>query len=149
MNKLTLNKEIIQRDFIEVSLSKEQIVTSISNTDVKFDKTNVKIGENLILSNGKIKIGKGIKYVKISYTLWLENPTGYVSHHIAKNGENITYNIDPYLDGITSWHTSTASCIVEVSEGDLIGIVVRFASENSKNKISHYTNSNRFIVEAI
>lgn len=149
MSKIKFNDNLIKRNILEVGLSKEQKITSISNTDVQFDIINIQVGEDLTLENGKIKIGKGIKYVKVNYTLWLENPTGYVSHHITKNGVGITYNIDPLLDINSTWHTSNGSTIIEVSEGDLIGIQVRFATANTNNKLSHYANSNRLIVEAI
>lgn len=151
MSEIKLNSNLIKKDLIEVSLSKEQLVTETNMTDLMFDLINIKVGKNLNLQNGKIKIGKDISAIKVTYTLWIENEKGYSAHYITKNGEIMSYNIDARKndDARESWHTSTGYAIIPVIENDLIGIAVRFSESSSLNKLAFYTNSNRLIVEAI
>lgn len=92
--------------------------------DLIFDKLVGQVGNLLSLENGKIKIGKGIKKVKVSFqtsTASLANDTFY-SLNLKKNGNAVaTYegrkNGDPQ-----NWSFIIAPIILDVEENDEISI---------------------------
>jgi hypothetical protein len=138
----------VRGNAIEVSLSVAQTITGTDQVKVNFDEVTVQSGELLTLDNNGIKIGKGISTILVNYTLWIENNKGYGSVHVFKNNEQLTYNIQPqkYLD---AWNVNSGSKLINVEEGDIIYIYVRFSEADSTNKISKYGNSNRLIVSVI
>lgn len=141
----------IEKNSIELGISKEQKVITNEQTKVLFDTIESKSGSKFSFADNGVKIGKGISKIKVSYTLWIENHASYCSHHIMKNDDAQTYNIVKKIsDNNEHWNTVTATKILNVEENDIITLNVRFNEAHSTyNKLAIYNNSNRLIVEEI
>ena len=141
-----LNKK---RNVLMVKCSDKQTITNTTKTNLNFTTELFRNSDQLSLSNGGIKIGKGISKVRADLTLWTENYAGYVSFHIVKNTAELTYNLIPQ-HGLPSWDFATTSTYIDVQEGDIIYGAVRFSEANNNNCCAgFYNNSCRLSVEQI
>lgn len=145
--KNILLNELNTNNFIQMALTNKYFITNTIQQNIPLTLDFV-VGEKLTVQNNGVKIGKGISHVEVNYTIWYENQQGYFSHHITKNLNTITYNIQPvkYTD---SWGTASASCIIPVSEGDIINLQCRFSSADNNNNTNVYTKGTRMSVKVL
>lgn len=140
----------IKNDFMMINLNQEQKNTTTNIFKVNFNSVLLSYGDGLEFYNNGIKIGKGIKKVRVDLTLWLEQTaSGYASFHIYKNGNEITYNLNQNTGVV--WSTANSFAYIDVTEDDVIYAYVRFSEANSTfNRISgFYHNSCNLAVQVI
>ena len=98
----------------DVALNSEYKTPSFSGSD--------SVGTKLTLSDGKVKIGKGVSKVKVSFSVFYNNigDTAYVWAQLQKNNTNvvgtITASPKAFMTGTCTEH------IISVSENDLLNI---------------------------
>lgn len=156
--QLKVNNEIVYpktyNDYMYIKRDSSQVITTTDVTKVLFDTLISAYGNGLTFTNNGIKIGKGIRKIRVDLTLWLEAQNGYVAWYIYKNDTLATYNISPRVDnvaGMESWRTGNAFAYLDVVEGDIINARVRFSQTHSQyNRIAgFYANSCVFGVQVI
>ena len=141
-------------NIMEVRLSNDQPVITDIPTRVAFDAIYFSRGNKLTLENNAIKIGAGVKAVRVDLTLWLENNTtnSYAAFYINKNGYDYTYNIHPFIPNASSWGFGSAFAYIDVEEGDIISANVRFSVASNggrSNMVSAYINGSKLAVQVI
>ena len=125
VNRIPTGWVVTENDSPEAIFCKLNNETTFTNQYV--DITNwVKlsgVGSNLTISNGKILIGNGINYVKVTCKLWADvNANSLVYTHIRKNNSNVngTWQIHYIIQGQAQSVFNQG--IVDVQEGDVITI---------------------------
>ena len=149
-NKVSGKGSDVKREVMTVSLNTRQYIPK--SGDIVFDKVEFTNSDRLKLENGKIVIGKGIKAVLVSHTLWCEVGGGaYSFTRLYKNDYELTKSIFPDANGGQLWRTNTATPFpANVQEGDVIKSHVTFSVENSNNQVAgSYTRSCYMTVEVI
>ncbi len=146
---LELEKKLNKmHDIIAVGFSADFSITS-SNWQQKsliFDKTIKKIGNDLTLESGKVKIGAGVKVVKVSFqglVNALANDTFY-DIQIRKNSTYITSCSGRKTGDPQSWSFWISPVVIEVTEGDIIEMS---AFVTSATFVAN--NATQFLVEII
>lgn len=141
-----LSAQSIDTNFIEVRLNNIFTKKQANFEQIPFDSISYQIGSKLTLKNGKIIIGKGIKYVKIWGQAMISNTSTAqkLTLHIQKNSvqtvtEGISYSTSAYSQ------INTIPKISPVKEGDYFEIQIH---SNSGDTFPANTN-NFLIVEAI
>lgn len=109
-----------------------------------------KVGEKLLLENNKIKINGNLKKIKVSaiVTFVWNSPASVDSNiYITKNGEKILRTVANKPDASRSINEIIPPNLIDVQDGDLIGVSINTGVANSKV----YTNlkSTSLTVEAI
>lgn len=104
--------------------------------------TSVYSKGNLSISNGKIKIGSHISYIKITITIGLNNYNDDLYSFLTKNGTSTGFWLVNNITG--SYSATTRSEILPVSENDEISFNVYLGSGGTL--VSNRTN---VIVEAL
>lgn len=114
-------------NIMQISQAKKQ--TIIAN-DFKNEKINceldLSIGNKLTYEDYSIKIGKGVKFVKVSGAIFLNNKSGssstYAFGQIFKNGEDVAHTI-AYSNSIFI-SMPIAEKLIEVKENDVFGLYI-------------------------
>ena len=149
-NEVTLKDLLKNREFMVINLNQEQKNTTTTIFKVAFNNVAITNSNKLSFYDNGIKIGKGISKVRVDLTLWLEQKsTSYVSYHIYKNNQEMTYNLNQNTGAV--WSTGNSFSYITVSEGDVIYAYVRFAdADNNLNRIAgFYANSCNLAVQVI
>lgn len=118
----------IEKNIIEVRLSENFTKTTNASEKIPFDKVFRKVGVGLSLVDGKVVIGKGIRYVKISGQISITNTStaSKLTIQLRKNttgtiSENLMYSNQPY----TQVHAIPR--LIDVKENDTIEMLVNSA----------------------
>lgn len=114
-------------NIMQISQAKKQ--TIIAN-DFQNEKINceldLSIGNKLTYEDYSIKIGKGVKFVKVSGAIFLNNKSGssstYAFGQIFKNGEDVAHTI-AYSNSIFI-SMPIAEKLIEVKENDVFGLYI-------------------------
>lgn len=132
--KTPINKDNLNHNFKELdnAVNEKNIITGLLGsltitttsdsvtTDLPLSQYN-KIGSKLSIENGKIKIGAGVNYVKVSLTgtVYAEDGQTYQRLYISKNNGN---NFAVSCRHTPSWMytMSIQPVLMAVTEGDLI-----------------------------
>lgn len=136
-NEITLKDLLKSREFIFVNLNQRQYIASTNNTKVNFNNVlvNNADSDHLQFTNNGIKIGSGVKKVRVDLSLWMEAASGYSELHIVQNSSNKTTVIFPYTSE-DLWKTVSSFAFLEVSEGDMIYAHARFSQANANNNVA-------------
>ncbi len=127
---------------------------SLSNTSQwQIYKLNLKkyssFGEKLTISNGGIKIGPNISYIKINANVNFNSSDNIGDVMIYKNNSSINYTRSAPKSQSRS--TSTSNILIDVAEGDIIYLYIY--SDTASKTINVSGNSSRadtyLTVEAI
>ncbi len=138
--------ELEKKDILAVGFNGDTSITSSEwkQKDLVFNKNIAQIGKNLTLTNGKIKIGAGIKKIKASLQTTvskLANDTFY-DVQLNKNSEKVVSCSGKRAGDPQSWSFTIVPAIIEVKEGDLISVS---AFVNSAT----FSTLTQFVVEVI
>lgn len=98
------------------------ISTAWAYTKLVCDALQLKLGNKLTFENGAIKIGEGVKYVKISANAMTNGIANYQIVNIALNG---TYKATGYYRATNASYYGTiglSPVVIEVAEGDEISL---------------------------
>ena len=114
-------------NIMQISQAKEQTIIA---TDFQSRKINceldLSIGNKLTYENYSIKIGKGVKFVKVSGAIFLNNKSGssstYAFGQIRRNEEDIAHTIT-YSNSIFI-STPISEKLIEVKENDVISLYI-------------------------
>lgn len=115
-NKIATMSDIPIKSFIEAGIPADVTIPSGSYTEITNFTSQISRG-NLSVDNGKIKIGSGIDYVKVTVTLSLYSNSDTLYSFITKNGNDVGTWIINKIDGFSA---TTRSDIIQVTENDLI-----------------------------
>ena len=113
------------KNIITCRLSNTQTTTSETNTDeiVKIDKIACQVGKELSLVNNSIRIGKGIRYVKVNGQIglqWNSPSSANLILRLSHNGQSV---INGYGNKCNAnWPDSVmlSNYLIEVKDGDTI-----------------------------
>jgi len=143
-------------DCIEILKTTEQAITTTDATKIQFDSVSEQSGTNFILDSYGVKIGAGIKRVKVDCQCWFicDNTAAYSSLYIYQNSSIKSYGIWPkratsseYLTEL--WRTVHVSTFIEVAEGDYIYGYAKFSTADADNKIDDYSHATKLIVQCV
>lgn len=98
------------------------VSTAWAYTKLVCDTLQLKLGNKLTFENGAIKIGEGVKYVKISANAMTNGVANYQIVNIALNG---TYVSTGYYRATNASYYGTIGLtpvVIEVAEGDEISL---------------------------
>lgn len=98
------------------------ISTSWAYTKLECDTLQMKLGNKLTFENGAVKVGKDVKYVKISANAMVNGVANYQIVNIALNG---TYKSTGYYRATNASYYGTITLspvVIEVVEGDEISL---------------------------
>lgn len=152
-NKIDASKIIRARnEAIVIGLSSDITI----NPTVQYQRTKLnlslemgKLGDKLTLTNGGVKIGKGISKVRVSANGVLSGSTQLTGIIIKKNGD------DTYRTFMGSTSTSFLSCsisdgILDVQENDLISLYVYTNTTTESRTVRAYDGYATYLcVEAV
>lgn len=118
--KIKVENLLISKNIICVqSTNKQDGFTKDIWAEINFNNVYAQNGNKLTFENNGIKIGEGIKYVRVSYNIWVETDAiTYVWINIKKNNEEMNQDIHDFDEGM--YLTMTNSIIIPVEEGDII-----------------------------
>lgn len=119
-NKKTLDN-YLNKSFLGAILSSDVTPTTKSYIEISNWSQTLKIGDKLSISNGKIKIGSGVSYIKISGQLGgYNNENNLFYMFLRKNGNGIgTWHV---LRSYGTYFIMPINQIVQVNEGDIISM---------------------------
>lgn len=147
-------KNDIQKNIAYLKLNESSTLTWDAWTDVKVPlEKQLIIGDKLTFDNNRVKIGAGVSKVRVTGNIRFDClvATGAISAktHITKADETVsvpitTFNTKP--NTTVDFTETIPECIVEVSEGDVIGIAFQTGTANSSKNLKAGTN---LIVEVI
>lgn len=152
-NKIDASKIIRARnEAIVIGLSSDITI----NPTVQYQRTKLnlslemgKLGDKLTLTNGEVKVGKGISKIRVSANGVLSGSTQLTGIIVAKNGD------DTYRTFTGSSHTSFLSCsisggILDVNENDLISLYVYTNTATESRTVRAYDGYATYLcVEAV
>ena len=121
-NNVYLDGTGVHRDIITLFMNSDSSGNTENNIKIPFDNC-VKIGNKLSLVDHQVKIGKNVKKVLVSGACFIDTPNsnGYIWLSIKKNNNWVASN----LTAETAFKSSSiATRLIEVNEGDLIGIFI-------------------------
>lgn len=113
-----------QKNIITAGLNANQVISSTNAEKITLDKKTQK-GDNLSLSNGGIKIGKGITHIKVSAEVFYTdgvNSGDNLILYINKNQDRAV-NVQQKVMGVTTLIAGVK--LLEVQEGDIIYLYTR------------------------
>lgn len=152
-NKIDASKIIRARnEAIVIGLSSDITInptTQYQRTKLNLSLEMSKLGDKLTLTNGGVKIGKGISKIRVSANGVLSGSTQLTGIIIAKNG------YDTYRTFMGSSHTSFLSCsisdgILDVNENDLISLYVYTNTTTESRTVRAYDGYATYLcVEAV
>ena len=117
-------EEVEKLNYI-VAIPREQTVLT-GNTDIFLNKWRA-TGSKLTVVNNKVKIGAGVKKVRISASIFMDITTpaaGYFWGRIAKNNQNTAGSIISLTPDMGFASSAIAATIIEVAEGDTLWLNV-------------------------
>lgn len=120
------------RNFMVTNLSSDYTIQATKAREVMpLNKVEASNGSKLTLSSGSIKIGSGIKHVRVSANAYYYTGTnsGLKTASILRNTTEIA-NVNVSASGNTSGgyqHVPVPTKIISVSEGDLIKLAIQGA----------------------
>lgn len=104
------------------------IATDFQNRKINCE-LDLSIGNKLTYEDYSIKIGKGVKFVKVSGAIFLNNKSGssttYAFGKITKNGEDVAHTI-MYSNSVYI-STPIAEKLVEVKEDDIFSLYIELS----------------------
>lgn len=152
-NKIDASKIIRSRnEAIVIGLSSDITINpteQYQRTKLNLSLEMGKLGDKLTLTNGEVKIGKGISKIRVSANGVLSGSTQLTGIIIAKNGD------DTYRTFTGSSHTSFISCsisegILDVKENDLISLYVYTNTTTESRTVMSYDGYATYLcVEAV
>lgn len=109
-------------NIMQISQEKNQTIIASNFQSGKINcELDLSIGNKLTYEDYSIKIGKGVKFVKVSGAIFLNNKSGssstYAFGKIVKNGEDVAHTI-AYSNSIFI-STPIAEKLIEVKENDV------------------------------
>ena len=141
-NNVYLDGTSIRKDIIYCKLQSDVQLTAGAYIGINNLTQTYKIGNKLSITNGQIKIGKGINYVKVSVVIGLNCYDDTLYSYLYKNNAN--YGFWLVADTSSPYDAHSREEIIPVSENDLISFSVYLANGGSVSD----TRTN-IIVEAI
>ena len=125
---IVATKKDIEKNFIDLTINEmTPIISGNSNIKISFDKIRNIEGDKLSLSDGGIKIGKGISYVRFSTIMTVQNQaSGFSQKRVVlyKNGNIERRGFSLANSSTYSASTVTLSGIIDVNENDILYIYV-------------------------
>ena len=114
-------------NIMQISQAKEQTIIANNFQNEKINcELDLSIGNKLTYEDYSIKIGKGVKLVKVSGAIFLNNKSGssstYAFGKIFKNGEDVAHTI-AYSNYIFI-STPISEKLIEVKENDVFGLYI-------------------------
>lgn len=114
-------------NIMQISQAKEQTIIANNFQNEKINcELDLSIGNKLTYEDYSIKIGKGVKFVKVSGSIFLNNKTGssttYAFGQIFKNGEDVAHTI-AYSNSIFI-SMPIVEKLIEVKENDVFGLYI-------------------------
>lgn len=114
-------------NIMQISQAKGQTIIANNFQNEKINcELDLSIGNKLTYENYSIKIGKGVKFVKVSGAIFLNNKSGssstYAFGQIFKNGEDVAHTI-AYSNSIFI-SMPIAEKLIEVKENDVFGLYI-------------------------
>lgn len=122
-NDIYLDSTGICRDIITLTMSSDKSGNTSNNIKVPFDNY-ISVGKKLSLVNNQVQIGKNVKKVMISGACFIDTANGnnYLWLSIKQNSKWVASNLT--AGGMIYKSCSIASKIIDVKEGDLIGLYI-------------------------
>lgn len=117
-------------NIMQISQAKEQAIIASNNQTRKINcELDLSIGNKLTYEDYSIKIGKGVKFVKVSGAIFLNNKSGGLSTYafgkIVKNGEDVAHTIAYSNASFIS--TPIAEKLIEVKEDDVFNLYIELS----------------------
>ena len=117
-------------NIMQISQAKEQTIIATNFQNIKINcELDLSIGNKLTYENYSIKIGKGVKFVKVSGAIFLNNKSGssssYALGKIAKNGEDVAHTIA--FSNSVFISTPIAEKLIEVKEDDVFNLYIELS----------------------
>lgn len=117
-------------NIMQISQAKEQTIIANDFQSIKINcELDLSIGNKLTYENYSIKIGKGVKFVKVSGAIFLNNKSGGLSTYalgkIVKNGEDVAHTI-AYSNAVFI-STPIAEKLIEVKENDVFNLHIELS----------------------
>lgn len=114
-------------NIMQISQAKVQTIIASNFQSEKINcELDLSIGNKLTYEDYSIKIGKGVKFVKVSGAIFLNNKTGssstYAFGKISKNGEDVAHTI-AYSNSIFI-SMPIAEKLIEVKENDVFSLYI-------------------------
>lgn len=137
------NANLLEKNAISVYMTNDVTLKSTNRTKLSFDKTAASVGSRLVLKNGSIVIGAGIKCIKVGGSVYFYTGTTNATKtvEVVKTTESsgasntvIYTNARPQSDFI---HIAIPEKIISVSEGDSIDLHIT-AEKNDVIKSYHH-----------
>lgn len=134
----TYANNAMQKHILGVTLSANVTPTTGAYIEISNWSQTLKIGDKLSISNGKIKIGSGVSYIKISGQLGgYNNENNLFYMFLRKNGNGIgTWQV---LRSYGTYFIMPINQIVQVNEGDIISMAtysdVAYTLESGKTGV--------------
>lgn len=122
-NNIYLDSTGICRDIITLLMSSGKSGNTSNNIKVPFDRY-ISVGKKLSLVDNQVRIGKNIKKVMVSGACFIDTPNNnnYLWLSIKQNDNWVASNLT--AGGMIYKSCSIASRILDVKEGDLIGLYI-------------------------
>jgi hypothetical protein len=139
-NKIATIQDIPIKSFIQAVPSADVNIPTGAYTEINNLSSQYSRG-NLTISNGKIKIGSGINYVKVTATLGINCNGDDLYSFFTKNGTSVGTWV---VSTISSLNSTIREDIIPVSENDLISLNIYLG--NGGTIVSNRTS---IIVESI
>ena len=137
------NANLLEKNAISVYMTNDVTLKSTNRTKLSFDKTAASVGSRLVLKNGSIVIGAGVKCIKVGGSVYFYTGTTNATKTVevvkttASSGTSNTAiytNARPQSDFI---HIAIPEKIISVSEGDSIDLHIT-AEKNDVIKSYHH-----------
>lgn len=144
----------IKHDYIKVSATANQTISTASNLNVNFNKVVYKSGNAFQLYNNKVQvISDKVHHIRVDATLWIQRySTSYAMCYLTKNGgDQCRYMLDRTPSGVNAWQSVQLSTIMEVTKNDFIYPVVYFNAAHANNGLygGNYSNAVQMTVEVL
>ncbi len=146
-----LLKDILDKEAITCSLSSNASITTTRNYEavqIKLDRINYTVGENLTLQNGAIKIGKNIKRVLVNGNIGSSGSTTMFGLTIYKN-DTAVFNAFIVPASGSSCSLSASPFVIDVEEGDTISMSLYINNTGSKTVLAYDGTSTYLTVQSL
>lgn len=109
-----------EKNIMTAGITSNFTLTASGNNRVPIDKQIAKVGDKFTMSDGKIIVGSGISYVKVSANAMMNSATtGAKNMTIYKNGEQCAISMESRtLTASTNIAKAIAPMLVPVQAGD-------------------------------
>lgn len=146
------NTNLIEKNIVSAYLGSDTTLTSTNRTMLKVNKTACKVGNRLTITDNGVKIGAGVRYVKVGGNAYFYTgtinamKTATICKYKASDGsltEAVVVNIRPTVQNI---HIPLPEKVFEVAEGDAVRLYITGASGDL---IKSYHNGTFLTVEVM